>query len=80
MAQFAAKVRPPVLVTVAAVVMCLTSAAIGAMAYGRWRDNEIAMRHKRALPHSQALILVSSTALCTCALIACLVIASFAFP
>ena len=58
--QFAAKLQPPMAVTAIAASLCVTAAALCALAYGRWRSNEEAMRHKMPLPHSRALALLAS--------------------
>ena len=57
--QFAAKLQPPLAVTAIAASLCVTAAALCALAYGRWRANEEAMRHKRPLPHSRTLSLLA---------------------
>lgn len=45
--QFATRLRPRALVVGMAVGLAVLSMLLCAMAYRRWRDNEIAMRHGR---------------------------------
>jgi putative membrane protein len=47
--QFATRLRPHSLVVAIAVGLTVLSMLLCGMAYLRWRDNEIAMRHARAL-------------------------------
>jgi putative membrane protein len=53
--QFSTKLQPHFAVIGVAVAMCVLSAVLCWIAYQRWAVNEQAMRHKRALPHSNAL-------------------------
>ena len=59
---------PPAFVTFASVLLVLVAAFCTVTAYFRWRANEIAMRHKQALPHSYQLwvigIFLAALSLC----------------
>ena len=53
--QFSTKLQPHFVIVGVAAVMCILSAVLCWVAYQRWAVNEQAMRHRRALPHSNAL-------------------------
>jgi putative membrane protein len=53
--QFADRIQPRGLLLVLTVSLCCLSAILGGGAYLRWKGNEIAMRHRRALPRSLLL-------------------------
>lgn len=53
--QFSTKLQPHFVIVSVAAVMCILSAVMCWVAYQRWAVNEQAMRHRRALPHSNAL-------------------------
>lgn len=74
--QFSAKLRPHGLVIALAVALCVLAAALSMLAYGRWRNNEIAMRHKAALPHASLLGWVAACTLATCTVLATLIVFS----
>jgi putative membrane protein len=57
--QFSTKLSPPVVVVVLAMSLCGFGAVLALFAYQRWKGNEIAMRMKRGLPHSIALLLLA---------------------
>ena len=61
--QFAHQLGPRVPVLVLALSLCLLAAVLCGMAYAHWRDNEIAMRHARPLPHSRLIPLLSASLL-----------------
>jgi len=61
--QFSTKLSPPQVVVLLAVTLCVLAAVLCALAYVRWRANEIAMRMKRGLPHSIAMLILAG-ALC----------------
>lgn len=56
--QFSTKLGPHAVVVCLAVTLGLFASALGAMAYTRWRANEIAMRMSQPLPHSLAISLL----------------------
>ena len=49
---------------VLALLLCVLAAALCALAYWRWRSNEIAMRHARPLPGNPAIPLLAAGMLC----------------
>jgi len=57
--QFSTKLSPPIVVVFLAVALCVLAAVLCVLAYARWRANEIAMRTKRGLPHSVAMVLLA---------------------
>ena len=58
--QFSTKLSPPIVVVALAVALCALAAILCVLAYVRWRANEIAMRTKRPLPHSIAMLLMAA--------------------
>ena len=58
--QFSTKLSPRLVVVCLAITLCLLAALLCAMAYMRWRANEIAMRHARRLPGTMAIPLVAA--------------------
>lgn len=46
---------PRGLVMALALILMVMGASLSAVAYARWKANEIAMRHKRSLPHNVAV-------------------------
>ena len=74
--QFSSRLQPHRVIVAVAVLLCLLAAGLGASAYGRWRDNEVAMRHGRPLPHSVTLAILAAAVLVTCAVLAVLVVVS----
>ncbi len=58
--QFSTKLNPPAVVVMLAVALCGLAAVLCVLAYVRWRANEIAMRHKRGLPHTIAIPLLAA--------------------
>jgi putative membrane protein len=59
--QFAGHLGSPFAVTALAGVLSLLGALFSVLAYRRWRDNEIAMRHSRGLPATALLPLLAAT-------------------
>jgi putative membrane protein len=57
--QFAASLHPQWLMVVLATGLAALAALLSAMAYFRWRDNEIAMRYSRPLPFTNLVLLLS---------------------
>ncbi|WP_304351296.1 YidH family protein [Comamonas testosteroni] len=72
--QFSTKLSPHNIIVGAAVLLCLVAALLCLMAYLKWRGNEIAMRHKRALPHSGTLGVLAALILALAALVAFLIL------
>lgn len=72
--QFASKLGPPTIIISLAVVFGVLAALLCAMAYFRWRANEIAMRHARRLPGTSAIALLATTTLGIAAAIAVLLV------
>lgn len=68
--QFATRLGPGGLVVAIAMALAVLSAMLCGLAYVRWRDNEIAMRHSRALSSSVAIPVVSAAMLLFSAVIA----------
>lgn len=71
--QFSTKLGPHFVVVILAVTLCVLAALLCAMAYGRWRANEIAMRHARRLPGTMAIPVLATVILWIAAVIAMLV-------
>jgi putative membrane protein len=61
-------------VVILAVVLCVLAALLCVLAYFRWRDNEIAMRHSRALPGTIAIPLLAAAMCAVGAVIAFLIL------
>ena len=57
--QFSTKLGPHLVVVILAIIFGALAAVLCAMAYVRWRANEIAMRHARRLPGTMAIPLIS---------------------
>ena len=70
--QFSTRLEPREAVLALAVALCLLAALLAAMAYVRWRGNEIAMRHARPLPSTAAIPLLGLSALGIAAILAVL--------
>jgi putative membrane protein len=60
--QFATRLQPHALIVALALGLAILSSALCTVAYVRWRANEIAMRHRRALPTSIAIPMLSAIA------------------
>jgi putative membrane protein len=74
--QFSTTLGPRLVVVVLAVGLGLLAAVLSALAYFRWRGNEIAMRQHQRLPGSFALSLVAAAVLVVAAAIAALMVIS----
>ena len=74
--QFSTKLTPQGLVVTAAALLCLVAAALSALAYMRWRGNEIAMREKVALPHSKAIAFLAAMIGLVCFVLCALIVVS----
>ena len=72
--QFSTKLGPHIVVVSLAVVFGALAAILCAMAYIRWRANEIAMRHARKLPGTMAIPLIAAATLGIAATIALLLV------
>jgi putative membrane protein len=54
--HFSGDMTSPVLAKSLAIGLCILSGLFAPLAYLKWRDNEIAMREGRGLPHSQSVL------------------------
>jgi putative membrane protein len=72
--QFATRLQPRVWVLALAVGLVALAALLSALAYLRWRDNEIAMRLSRPLPSSIVIPLLSVGTLIVASVIALLLL------
>jgi putative membrane protein len=72
--QFSTRLQPRSVVLAIAIGLCLLASALCAMAYRRWRTNEIAMRHGHRLPSTLSLPLLALSALVIGATVACLLL------
>jgi putative membrane protein len=70
--QFATGLGPVAAVAALAVVLALAAAVLSVGAYTRWRANEIAMRHGRALPFGWVLPVLAGVCLLAAAALAVL--------
>lgn len=57
--QFASRLEPGWLVLAGTIFLCVLAAALCAMAYFRWRANDIAMRRAEPLPFPHVIPLLS---------------------
>ena len=73
--QFVTRLGPRIAVVGVAVSLALMAATLCAMAYLRWRANEIAMRHRRKLGYTFALLFLSVATSGVAAVLAVLLIA-----
>jgi putative membrane protein len=60
--QFAVSIHPQWVLLVLGVGLAALAALLSALAYCRWRENEIAMRHARPLPSTPLMLLLSGLA------------------
>lgn len=72
--QFSTRLGPHIVVVTLAVGLGVLATVLCAMAYVRWRANEIAMRHAQRLPGTMAIPLLSAATLGIAAVIALLLI------
>jgi putative membrane protein len=70
MEQFAGSAHPRGFLVALAIGLAVLASVLCGIAYAKWRANEIAMRHGRALPGSVAVPLVSGVLVLAAALIA----------
>jgi putative membrane protein len=59
LAEFATRLAPRALVAAAAVTLAAGASALCVLAYQRWRDNEVAMRHDAPLPTTAGIPLAA---------------------
>lgn len=74
--QFASSLQPREVVVGLAVSLCVVAAVASALAYGRWKANEIAMRHSGPLPATIGISLLSLVALILALVIGILILLS----
>lgn len=72
--QFSSDLGPDFLVVALAVALSALAAAMCALAYFRWRANEIAMRKSGRLPGTAAIPLVAAALLLIAAVVAMLLV------
>ena len=72
--QFSTKLGPHAAILGLAIALGSLAALLGAMAYVRWRANEIAMRHSRPLPGTMAIPLIAAITVGVGAVIAVLLV------
>ena len=70
--EFSTQIGPHAVIVILAVSLSVISAVLSAIAFVRWRANEIAMRHGRRLPSTIAIPLLSAVVLAVAAVIAIL--------
>jgi putative membrane protein len=68
--QFATRLEPRFVVIALAIALAILSSVLSAVAYMRWKANEIAMRHDRPLPATIAVPLLAMSAAIVSAVIA----------
>lgn len=62
--QFSTRLGPHAVIVALAVALSFLAALLCAMAYVRWRANEIAMRHARRLPGTLAIPALAASLCC----------------
>src|SRR5919108_5908414 len=67
--QFSTRLQPHAVVLALAIALAVLAAVLCAMAYIRWRANEIAMRHERRLPSTLAIPLLAASSLAVAAVV-----------
>jgi putative membrane protein len=72
--QFSTRLEPHLAVEMLSIALSLLAAVLCVLAYFRWRANEIAMRHSRALPGTLAIPVISASVLAVAAVIAFLIL------
>ena len=68
--QFATRLEPRFVVVALAIALAVLSSILSAVAYLRWKANEIAMRHDKPLPATIAVPLLAMSAAIVSAVIA----------
>ncbi len=72
--QFATHLGPHAVLVGLAISLAALAALLSGLAYVRWRANEIAMRHRRPLPSTIAILLLTATLIAVCGVIALLLL------
>jgi len=72
--QFSTKLASHIVVELLAIALSTIAALLCAMAYARWRANEIAMRHARRLPGTLAIPVIAGSIFAVTAIIAFLLL------
>jgi putative membrane protein len=72
--QFATHLGPHAVLVGLAISLAALAALLSGLAYVRWRANEIAMRHRRPLPSTIAIPLLTATLIAVCGVIALLLL------
>ena len=72
--QFVTRLQPRLAVVTLAVGLALLSAVLCAVAYRRWKSNEIAMRHARPLPGNVVIPMLACLSLLVAAAIGVLLL------
>jgi putative membrane protein len=67
--QFATKLEPHIVLVALSIGLAAVSSVLCAVAYVRWKDNEIAMRHARPLPSTAAIPFLAAAILLVSAVI-----------
>ncbi|HEU4459657.1 MAG TPA: DUF202 domain-containing protein [Methylibium sp.] len=78
--QFATRLEPQRVVAIVALLLCAAAGLLSALAYRRWRDNEIAMRLRERLPPSSALFLMAASLVAVATALAVLMLLRLAGP
>lgn len=74
--QFAIRLAPRAAVLAVGVTLAAVAAVLSLVAWWRWRDNDIAMRLARPLPHSRAIALLAVVLALVCAALGVLMLIS----
>jgi putative membrane protein len=72
--QFATKLEPHGVLVALAIVLAALASVLCGIAYLRWKDNEIAMRHAQPLPSSIAIPLLAAATMAVSGVIAALLL------
>lgn len=57
--QFSTRLEPHKAVLAVAIALCVLASLLSALAYHRWRANEIAMRHSAPLPPAPTIAILA---------------------
>jgi putative membrane protein len=72
--QFSTRLGPNLVIVALAIALSFLAALLCAMAYVRWRANEIAMRHARRLPGTMAIPALATSLCCVGGVVAFLLL------
>jgi len=72
--QFSTRLGPSLVIVALAIALSFLAALLCAMAYVRWRANEIAMRHGRRLPGTMAIPAIAASLCCVGGVVALLLL------